>query len=191
MIRLLLIFSIFFSLQCSSTYAQSDHDLFTKTLESGLNYFKNAQKVQKTLFPIHVYGKDFDSAMEFLNSALDCNAGQCSSLQRPLRETSLLNDRQSIDNYISDNSYPNAYAYLLTPSWHMKLAFENSGWLRNKAYYDYFKNELVWGDIFFAYKLLLHSTDKTDFFESQLIKFAVLADRLDELYLWLRDWRRR
>lgn len=191
MSKMFIIISILWSMGIYShnALAESDHELFTRTLESGVNYFKKTKKLENTIFPLRKYGEDFDDAIVALNDALNCEGTSCKNSLALFKYSTLL--KSDVDSYIRDNSYLNVYSNLLRPALHLKKALIMTGGVRNKVFFDYFKDELVWGEIFFAYQMVISTTEHAEFFNAQLIKFAVLSDRLDELYLWINRRRNR
>jgi hypothetical protein len=57
---------------------------------------------------------------------------------------------------------------------------------KNKAFFDYFRAPGIWEDVFEAFKPVIKKYPQCKRYRLQLFKFAVYADRVNELWSWLR-----
>jgi hypothetical protein len=71
---------------------------------------------------------------------------------------------------------------------HEEAALKASGnSVKNKAFFDYFRAPGVWKRIFEAFKPVIKKYPQSKRYRVQLFKYAVYADRVDELWSWLRN----
>jgi hypothetical protein len=61
--------------------------------------------------------------------------------------------------------------------------------VKNKEFFNYFRAPGVWEKIFEGFKPAIKSYPQSKRYRVQLFKFAVYADRVDELWSWLRNER--
>ena len=70
---------------------------------------------------------------------------------------------------------------------HEEAALKASGnSVKNKAFFNYFRAPGVWEQIFEAFKPVIKKYPQSKRHRVQLFKYAVYADRVNELWSWLR-----
>jgi hypothetical protein len=67
---------------------------------------------------------------------------------------------------------------------HREAAYGVSNYQWNRAYCDYFKRPGIWEQIFAAYKSSIRAFPRSKHLRVGLFKYAVRADRVDELFAW-------